>query len=117
VKLRNLDATKLSDATAEKVRTSHADAIRELQGLLVVPKVFSVRIDNNTYITIAHGLGRAPKFISFSPPYPPDGVQPAGGLTAGEIIENRGPTIDRTKVIVIGAFAWGRAITFDVKVE
>lgn len=113
--MRPLTPTKLEGA-AEQVRQSHALAIVELQNVpIVAAKVFSVVVPSNSYVTIAHGLGRAPKFISCSPPYKTQGIGP-GGATAGEFVEDRDPPVNRAEAIRIGAFLWGQTIAFDVMV-
>jgi hypothetical protein len=112
----------LPDNDAEIVRRSHADAIRELQSLpaagLVV--IRNVVITNNGTAIVSHGLGREPRFVSYSVPR----VAPASfaGLTVGVICElgpvmfTSGNPLDRTKVLQIGAFAFGLTITIDVLV-
>jgi len=107
--MKTIDTTKLDDDKADRVRRSHAEAIREIQarpalGMIVIPNVV---LADNVRTTIAHGLGRAPSWIG------PSVI--SGAATAGVIVEFV-DGVDRTKVIDIAAVFYGATITIDLLV-
>ncbi len=115
---------RLDSATAEAVRRSHADAIKEQQALPIA----SMRVIRDVVIPgtsvanavpISHGLGRAPLWVGISAPR----VRPADipSLTAGMIIDlgvttRAGNPIDRSRLIYIGAFGFTVNVIVDVVV-
>lgn len=73
----------------------------------------------NSAVSVAHGLGRVPRFVWISAPR----VAPAdlGTLTAGMVLDlgtedALGFPIDRSKVIKIGAFGYTVNVIVDVAV-
>jgi hypothetical protein len=119
--VRTLLDARLADEVADRVRQSHAGAIRELQQLPLVGAlcIQGVRLVNTVETEISHRLGRAPLMVWVSPP-----VAIPTPLTSGLIVQYRGrhgnagtgPPIDATRVIVLAAFNWGADITVDVVV-
>ncbi len=105
----NLAAITLAATKAEEVRRSHHDAIGELQRApLAGAKVVSgVRLENGKATTVAHGLGRAPKWVGIS--------AVRGASSAGFINETRGG-VDAARVLVLTASGFGATITIDVMV-
>jgi hypothetical protein len=96
----------LAEETAERVRRSHHEAIRELQqapmaGARVVKNITLV---DGIETSVAHGLGREPTMFYLSPP--------RGPSSTGRIEEVRG-TQDRSKLVVIKASGMGATITVD----
>ncbi len=104
----NLAAITLADTKAEEVRRSHHDAIGELQRApLAGAKVVSgVRLENGKATTVAHGLGRAPKWVGIS--------ALRGAASAGFINETRSG--DTSKSVTLTASGYGATITVDVMV-
>lgn len=111
-----LVAVRLADADAERVRQSHASAIKEIQSAdLASAKIISdVSLPDGVPVAVAHGLGRAPRFVA------PSILR--GGVTTGLLVEYRsshpstGAPVDRTRFILIAAFAFGATITLDLLV-
>lgn len=102
-----LDDSRLSDAVAERVRVSHAQAIREQQ---LLPKVIrDVVLPDSTVALIPHKLGRAPEIVLVSPP--------RGPLAIGIIEERTTENPDRTKFIALKASGMGAAVTVDIEVR
>lgn len=113
------------DGDAERVRQSHQLAIVEWQqsvaaGLtvvatgLVVPGTTAANA-----VSVAHGLGRAPRLVWISVPR----IAPAdlATVTVGAVLDlgtqdAAGFPIDRTKTIKIGAFGWTVNVIVDVAV-
>lgn len=111
MKRRTIDAAKLGDPVADRVRASHAEAIAELQGSDILDaKVFRVELPDNVSVVVAHKLGRVPKFVCVSPIIFPSGT------TTGRIVENRSAPTDRSKNIVLGAIGYSLTITVDVMI-
>jgi hypothetical protein len=110
VKHRALPQQQLADPLTEEVRRTHAQAIDALQRDLnerAAVVIENVSLPNATDVTIAHKLGRAPRFIAVS--------VVRGAAAAGYINEIRGST-DRSKLIVLRATGFGATITADVRV-
>lgn len=107
---------KLSDPTAEAVRRNVDRRIDEFQQLPLAHAVsiVGVTLPDMFDQRIAHGLGRAPKQIIISPPYPI--VNTAGAIFEERTATLAGYPIDRTKEIVLRAFGWGVTITIDLLV-
>lgn len=108
---------------AERVRFSHAEAIKEQQGLprpaVVIRNLVIPGTSVNNGVMVAHKLGRAPQLVWVSVPR----VAPAdlATLTAGMIVDAGDTTfaglpLDRTKVIQLGAFGFTVSIIVDVAV-
>lgn len=107
--MKALDGSKLADDTAERVRRSHHEAIRETQdkramGMIVIKDVV---LANNTRTPVAHRLGRAPSWIKES--------CVRGSITVGCVVELR-DSADRTQVVEIAASGYGATITIDLLV-
>lgn len=101
---------RLSDQELERVRRSHAGAIRELQALpaarmRVLP---NVTLEDGVDTAIAHGLGRPPLWVKES--------SPRGGLSTGRVEEIRSAAYDRSSIVVLRATGWGATIGCDVVV-
>lgn len=119
-----LNAIQLSDPDAERVRQSHALAIKEWQSspagsLTVIRNVFGF---SNTDIVVPHPLGRAPIFVGISAVRVRDQdlVFVAPGVIVESITSALPPPIDRTRwvVLALSGFTSGAAVqlTFDVLV-
>lgn len=110
--MRRLVQTRLTDPLLEAVRQDHAAAISELQNLpFAGARVISdVTLADGIATPVAHGLGRAPLFVSAS--------CPRGPSTSGRIEEIRSTsgTLDRRKYAVLKASGFGATITVDVLV-
>jgi hypothetical protein len=115
-----LDTVVPGDA-AERVRRSHADALRELQGLPAAAAEIIPNINLATGVDtpVPHHLGRRPKFVLIS------AVRtPFGAINPGVIIDytrfgtfpTSGAPIDPTKIIVLAAFSFVSTIQVDVMV-
>jgi hypothetical protein len=101
---------RLDDQTAEQVRRSHAEAIREWQasaaaGLRVVRNIALV---DGVPTPIAHGLGRTPLWAA------PSAVR--GASSTGRIDDVTGGSDDRAKVVTLKATGFGATITIDLAV-
>jgi hypothetical protein len=98
---------KLADKGAERVRQSHAEAIRELQSLpLASARIFTVSLASGKVTAIAHGLGRAPRMVLLS--------APRGATAAGYINELR--TDDRSQFVHLQANSFGATVEVEVMV-
>jgi hypothetical protein len=104
--VRQVADLRLADDAAERVRKSHADAIRELQTAPAADAraIRNVVIPDNGTVTKAHRLGRVPSMVIASPPR---GAASAGLL--GEVSRSE-------QVIVLSASGFGADITVDVTV-
>jgi hypothetical protein len=100
----------LDDADAERVRRSHGDAIRELQGMPAASTVIiaDVSLANGVDTPVPHRLGRRPRMVIVSPP--------RGASTTGRITEVRTGSHDRTQVVVLRADGWGATVAVDLAV-
>ncbi len=67
-----------------------------------------VELADGVETTIAHKLGRAPRFVRES--------CPRNAVSTGRVEEVRG-THDRTQVVVLKASGWGATIIVDVEVK
>ena len=110
--MKRLSNTRLSDPAADAVRQEHATAIGELQSspLLAARVIPDVSLLSGIETPVPHGLGRAPVFLSVSPP--------RGASTSGRIEEIRttGGALDRKKFVTLLATGWGATIYVDVTV-
>lgn len=105
--MKTLLALRLEDEQTERVRLSHADAIRELQGLPVLgARVVTASLADGIATEVPHGLGRAPRFIAQS--------IVRGATSTGRIVETRSGSSDRSKVVVLTASGWGATIELEV---
>lgn len=109
-----LDKT-LADRDADQVRRSHAQGIRELQGLPIAAANLlpGVSLPNAVGRQIPHGLGRKPSMIWISPP--------RGAATGGVIQDYAGATPsgvanDQTKTLSLRAIDFGADIVVDIVV-
>lgn len=99
---------RLADADAERVRRSHAEAIRELQAVPIVggSLVRDIELPDGVNVPVPHGLGRkAAVFIS--------PAQFSGSATTGRIREVRSASYDPAKYVVLRASGWSETITVD----
>src|SRR5882762_9099909 len=111
MKFTPLIGRNLDDNLAERARRNHEDAIAELQTAAQgIPSVIAtVQLADATITTIAHGLGRAPRWIGVS-------VQ-RGGTTTGRITDlSRNGDYDRSKLIALRADGYTATITVDLAV-
>jgi hypothetical protein len=100
---------RLENQDAERVRRSHEECIRELQGLpaagLTIVK--DVALANATLVLVPHRLGRVPSFVACSPP--------RGASSSGRIEEVR-DNVDRSKIAAFKTTGYGATVTVDVVV-
>lgn len=111
--MRALVDAKLADDNAERVRKSHADAIREIQDLPAasVRIVRGVVLANGVETEVAHGLGRLPIAVL---PGAPMGAATVGFIAQFGSVHTNGAPIKRTEVVVLQATGYGATITVDV---
>lgn len=107
--LRPVVTPRLPDTQAEEARRVIVDAVRELQALpaaamTVLP---GVELADGALVSVGHGLGRPPRYVSCS--------TPRGPVSSGCVEEVRDGT-DRARVIVLRATGYGATITVDVAV-
>ncbi len=69
----------------------------------------SVALPDATRVTVAHKLGRVPRFVTTS--------IPRGAVTGGVINEVRDSATDRTKFLILQADDFGATITVDIEVR
>lgn len=105
------------DGVAERVRRSHAAAIKELQEKPITGAILkrNLKVLVNNTITIAHGLGREPQFVTVSAVRFPVGAPIAAGswIDYGSLTPN-GTAIDRSKSIVLGALGFTSLGSFEL---
>lgn len=101
---RLLDA-RLQDKDAERVRLSHAQAIREIDARPRLVVIKNIPLPDSTRVPVPHRLGRAPSWIG------PSAIR--GAAAAGVIGEFR-DGVDRTKLVEIAASGYGATITIDL---
>lgn len=91
------------------MRRSHEEAIRTLQTVPAASlKVIGpIELADGVETHVAHGLGRAPAWVS------PSAVR--GPSTSGHIEELRAG-VDRSRVIVLKASGYGATVTVEVAV-
>lgn len=109
--MKNPETPALPDGDAERARKQHVICIRELQEAPFVKAqvVENQKLADGVSTTIAHKLGRVPKWVCPS--------APRGATTAGVIIDmSRESGIDRTKYVALKATGYGATITIDVAV-
>jgi hypothetical protein len=107
---------RLADQDAELVRRNHEQRLAELQrmpaaSMVVVQGVALPAGSPGAAIPVAHGLGRAPRWVC------PSAVR--GAATVGVIVDLGsvdlgGNPIDRSKVVMLVGSGFGSAITVDV---
>lgn len=109
---------QLDDPTAERVRRSHADAIRELQAAPAVLALGDVVLANAVDVVVPHRLGREPEQIIVGPPRDATSASAlaAGPGSTGRIVEVRSGSYDLTQVVVLKATGWGTTVTAKVSV-
>ena len=111
VKHRSLPAQQLAEPSVEEVRRAHAAAIAGLQkdaNDRETITLANVALPDAASVTIAHRLGRAPRFVAIS--------VPRGAVAAGYVNEIR-TGVDRSKVIVLQADDYGATVTVDIEVR
>jgi len=103
------------DGDAERVRQSHADAIREIQDLPMssVRVIADVVLPNGSGVQVAHKLGRRPLACFVSPP--------RGAAATGQVQDfgQRTPTgapNDLTQTLSLRATGFGADIRVDIMV-
>lgn len=106
---------RLGDLTAERVRQSHAQAIRDLQDSPAIDMqvIQGVVLPSGAGVLVSHRLGRAPKFIGISAIR---GAATAGVVDDLGVVDGAGNPIDRTKQLALRARSYGATITVDVQV-
>jgi hypothetical protein len=104
--VKQLQDIKLSDDTADRVRRNHAEAIVELQSAPFSGGrvIGGVTLGDGVETPIAHGMGRAPRWVCHSPV--------RGASTSGRIEEVRRDA----KLVILQATGYGAAITIDLVV-
>jgi hypothetical protein len=110
-------AKRLSDDDAEQIRQSTHGAITEMQGLAILDAIVieNVALPDSVPIFVSHRLGKAPRFVGH-------GLVRTGGaalVSSGTIVDfgstsQAGAPIDRSKMIQIGNFNFGQALTVDL---
>lgn len=103
---------RLADPAAERVRRSHAQTLEEMRGAFPIV-IRSVQLPNNVDTPVAHGLGRAPLWVS---PGAPRGATTTGRIDDMGTRTSAGVPIDRSKSVVLRATGFGATITVDVAV-
>lgn len=114
--MKKLVDTRLADPTAERVRASTAEAIRELQDQPAASaRIFTVTLPDNAETIVSHGLGRAPQHVS------PGVVRgaAANGLLRdfGSKSPITGIIVDRAKSLILRTDGFGATVTFDIEVK
>lgn len=106
--MKALLALTLADADADRVRRNHAEAITELQATPAAGArvLRGVELADGIDTPVAHGLPRAPSFVTCS--------VPRGAIAAGYLEEVRSGT-DR-RAVVLRATGYGATVTVDVLV-
>lgn len=101
---------RLDDSKAEEARRSIVEKVTELQKLPFVDAqiVEDVELEDGVETTVAHKLGRRPKYIRES--------CVRGALTVGMVQEVRGGNEDPTRTVVLIASGYGAAIKCSVVV-
>lgn len=109
--MKALDGSKLTDATAERVRRSQHEAIQELQGKPAATAEIKndVVLPDSAIVLVAHGLGRRPRIVLVSPPRGPIAI----GIIEERVVENP----DRTRYVALKASGMGTTVTVDVEVK
>lgn len=104
---------RLADADAEKIRRNHDQRISELQALpaAAMTVIRNVSLPTGAAVAVAHGLGRAPLWVSESIVR---GSTSAGAVSDLGSVDLNGNPIDRSKVVVLFALGFGVTITVDV---
>lgn len=109
VRLARPTSQRHSDEETEALRRTLLDAIQDLQGAaLSIPEIVAgVSLPDGQVITVAHKLGRSPRWVQAS--------IPRGPVAAGYIEEIR-DTADRTRYVALRATGYGATITVDLAV-
>lgn len=104
---------RLSDSDAEDVRRNHERRITELQQMPAASMVIvrNVALPSGTAIPVAHGLGREPRWVGVSLVR---GSTSAGAVSDLGFTDPSGNPIDRSKVVMLFALAFGSTVTVDV---
>jgi hypothetical protein len=105
-----LPSIELEDEKAERVRRATNSAIEELQALPFAGArvIRDVTLADGVAKTIAHKLGRAPRWVGVS--------VLRGAVTPGVLNETRGHPHDAKQVVVLTASGYGATVTVDVVV-
>ena len=112
--MKNVIDLQLDDRTADQVRRSVGEAIKEIQSRPAMSALVirNVSLASGIETPVPHGLGRAPMIGLVSPP--------RGATTTGRIDDLPGTKarpIDRASVIVLKASGYGATITVDIEVK
>jgi len=109
-RITKTDDIKLESDAAERVRRSHAQAIKDLAALpsSSMKVIADVQLLDGVPTPVAHTLGRAPTFVRES--------APRGAASSGRIDEIRDGTVDRSVYVLLKATGWGATIIVDVQV-
>lgn len=101
---------RLPDIDSERVRRELDAKIAQLQKLpaMGMAVVGSQSLPDSTLTLVPHPLGRAPSFVTCSPP--------RGASSTGRLEEIRDGSYDRKKFVGLKATGWGATITVDVLV-
>lgn len=110
--MKQLDPSVL-DGPADRVRRSHAEAIKELQALPATSTqiINDVVLADATVTVVAHALGRRPKMLIVSPPRGAMAI----GIIEEKVLATENP--DRTKFVALKASGMGGTIIVDIEVK
>lgn len=101
-------AVRLADESAERVRRSHDERIRELQAVRIAQgaPIKDVELEDGVETPIAHGLGRRAMYSH---------TAPRGASTVGMITDARDDArFDPDKYVVLKADGYGATVTVDL---
>lgn len=105
---------KLEDKTAERVRHSHDEAIRELQDvpLLGGKLIENVEIPDATSVPVFHGLGRLPRVFVSPPRF--KSTPTVGVIRDRSRLTTVTPKYDPTQYVVLHGQGFGVSAYVDV---
>jgi hypothetical protein len=101
---------RVADEQVDRVLREHARLIGQLAALPITALriVPDVQLADGVETPVAHGMGRAPRWVMPS--------CARGGSTAGEVLEVRSGSVDRREYVVLKAIGYGATITVDLLV-
>ena len=104
---------KLDDETAEQVRRSHDEAIRELQGISLLrgKAIPGVELPDAKLVAVPHGLGRIARVL-WSPPYSLSGTPATGHIR--DRSREFASRYDPAQYLVLQADNWGVTMYVDL---